>query len=100
MDSDHAHDYYGGRIRLTYVSFTQWLHSITQGQRVRCVNMPRDAKVVGAFPCTDRRHRDVMLWLSSPDFDPVPEGAVIPEYRLEFELHPDELVTPLPLGTL
>jgi hypothetical protein len=34
--------------------------------------------------------RDVVLWLFSPDFDLVPEGAIIPEFRLQFELHRDE----------
>ena len=79
-----------GRVRLVYVSFVVWLDSMMNDRRVKCVNMPRAARVVRAIPSTERWHRDVVIWLHSPDFDPVPEGGVIPEFQLQFELHRDD----------
>lgn len=79
------------RVRLVFVSFRVWLDSMMRGQAVRCVNLPREAKVVFAAPCTDRFGQDVVLWLASPDFEPVPDCGVIPEFRLEFELRETQL---------
>lgn len=78
------------RIKIVYVSFALWLTSLMNDRAVKCVNMPRDAKVVHAFSCSDKMGRDVGLWLSSPDFPEVQEGALLDEYRLEFELLRDE----------
>lgn len=78
------------RVRIVYVSFALWLGSLMSDRRVKCVNLPREARVVRAMPCHDQMGRDAVLWLHSPDFDPVEDGAIIPEYRLEFELHTTE----------
>ena len=78
------------RIRLVYVTFELWLDSLMNDSAVRCVNLPREAKVERAMPCTDRMGRDAVIWLSSPDFDEVAEGEVIPEFRLKFELLRDD----------
>ena len=86
---------YSPNVRLVYVSFVVWLDSLMSDRRVRCVNMPRDAKVIRAMPSESRYGRDVVLWLYSPDFSPVAEAATIPEYNLLFELHPDDAVVPL-----
>ena len=80
------------RIKLVYVSFALWLDSLMNDRAVKCVNMPRDAKVVRAFSCSDGMGRDVGLWLSSPDFPEVQEAALLEEYRLEFKLLRDEPV--------
>ena len=78
------------RIKTVYVSFALWLNSLMNDRAVKCVNMPRDAKIVHAFSCSDRMGRDVGLWLSSPDFPEVTECALLEEYRLEFKLLRDE----------
>ena len=89
---DSIDQFHGGRLRLVYVSFELWLDSLLTNHRVKCVNLPREAKVLRGFPCTERHGRDVVLWLTSPDFDPVPEGAIIPEFVLLFERHPCDVV--------
>lgn len=89
MPHFQSHD---GRVRLVYVSFVYWLDSLMNDRRVKCINAPRNARVVAAFPCTERWNRDVVIWLHSPDFDPVAEGGVIPEYNLQWELHMDDPV--------
>lgn len=73
------------KIKIVYLSFDSWFSYLTNDRQVRCVNLPRDAKVERACPCETRMGYDVVVWLSSLDFDEVPEGAVIPEYRLLFE---------------
>jgi hypothetical protein len=80
----------GGRLRLVYVSFELWLDSLLTNHRVKCLNLPHEAKVVRGFPCTERHGRDVVLWLTSPDFEPVAEGELIPEFRLIFEAHRED----------
>lgn len=70
------------RIRLVFTSFEWWLSTLLTGRLSRVIGLPADAKVVRAIPCGDRMGRDVVIWLHSETFDPVPEGAIIPEMRL------------------
>ena len=72
------------RIRIVYVSFSLWLSQLLRGDLARCVNLPTDVKVIKAEPSVDRFGRDVAVWLSSPDFDPVEDGGLIPEHMLRF----------------
>ena len=78
------------RIKIVYVSFRVWLDSLMHDRAVKCVNMPRDAKIVRAETCAERMGRDVVMWIASPDFPEVQDGALLEEYRLEFQLLRDE----------
>lgn len=76
------------RVRLVSISIRSWLSYVTNNHQVRCVNMPRDANVEAVMPSVDTFGRDIIIWLSSPDFDEVPECGVIPPYQLLFEQLP------------
>ena len=73
------------RLRLVYISMHSWMSYVTNHRQVRCLNMPREARVERVIASEQRYGRDVVVWLSSPDFDELGEGAVIPEFQLLFE---------------